>query len=174
MTDKASAIRPDMVKPLRWSKTFEDQYEESWSASGLGGEYVVRKIFKPLSIWFYHAATEKAFLTVEEAKAHAQSHFSAAVLSVVSPAFIERIAALEAEIAGLRKSLEPFATASVWRTDGSDPMANGRPPWPKDFDLAEFAGNSLTLCDIFDAREALARTTLQEHAEDGERQGDEG
>ncbi|WP_160006893.1 hypothetical protein [Rhizobium sp. 18055] len=55
----------------------------------------------------------------------------------------------------MRKALAPFANASVWRHDKSDAMKEPRPKFPSDVDLMEFEGNSLTLCDLLDARAAI-------------------
>ncbi|MBO0125169.1 hypothetical protein [Agrobacterium sp. OT33] len=75
---------------------------------------------------------------------------------------IARAEAAEAEVERLREALKPFAEASAWNVEGVDLTQGDRPAFPSDIDLMNLEGNSLTLCDLFDARDALAGTARYE------------
>lgn len=78
---------------------------------------------------------------------------------------IARAEAAEAEVKRLCQVLKPFAEASAWNAEGVDLTQGDRPAFPSDIDLMNLEGNSLTLCDLFDARDALASTGGEDHAE---------
>jgi hypothetical protein len=153
MTDKAS-IRPDMDPELRTKAI-----AAAWSAwqSRHGGKL----------------GPGPAFTEAIDA-----------VLGVVSHAFIEKMAALEAENAKLARLL---ADPCVQKLEPDEPffVLLGRDPdaaqaiarWVKLREGREGISDKTdaalkTFHEFGDFRRA--RTTLQEHAEDGERQGDKG
>lgn len=76
---------------------------------------------------------------------------------------IARAEAAEAEVKRLCQVLKPFAEASAWNAEGVDLTQGDRPAFPSDIDLMNLEGNSLTLCDLFDARDALASTGGEDH-----------
>jgi hypothetical protein len=85
-----------------------------------------------------------------------------AVLGVVSPAFLERIAALEAHkqvLASLVAAVSILRRAEERKTRPSKAVAS-------DTMFRQMLAD-------YERAIASARTTLQEHAEDGERQGDD-
>lgn len=138
MTD--TAARPDMVRELEWS---EDACGNWHGSHEFGGEFIQK--------WSNVAASIEAFEwegteynTEDAAKAAAQADYASRIASALSPAFIERMAALEAAL----RAIGEKAALGVSNGLSADMVCE----------------------DIFE----LARTTLQEHAEDGERQGDEG
>jgi hypothetical protein len=98
------------------------------------------------------------FDSIKEARAAAQADYAARIASALSPAFIERIAALEAENARMREARDNIEIehALVSGDDGYNYAAG-----------QEYGLRRALM--IFDR----ARTTLQEHAEDGDK-GDEG
>lgn len=86
--DKAAvaAVRPDIVKPLEWSKS--EPLGLFWRAECAGRSYEVHD-------------DEVA----EYKKQQCQADHTARILSALDPAFLARIEALEAENAELRESL---------------------------------------------------------------------
>jgi hypothetical protein len=100
-----------------------------------------------------------------------------ALSATLSHAFIERMAALEAENARLREALK---TADLGPGEGNRRQAikshneqfiDGNKDDDAENDGLEECGNWSRTDPVF---RRAARTTLQEHAEDGGRQGDEG
>lgn len=99
MTDKASAIRPDMVRELEWID--EAGNGASWVSDGLPWE-----TYRVFTAWWGKQgkwgfvctdSDDQFFHTMDEAKAAAQADYASRIASALSPAFIERMAALEAE-----------------------------------------------------------------------------
>lgn len=94
-TDKALAA---IVKPLEWQLD-----GSTWYAKSIIGEYAV---------WagYYRPPRGNGGIlsgsTVDEAKAAAQAHYAASILSALDPVFLARMEKLEAENATLLRLVE--------------------------------------------------------------------
>lgn len=151
MTDKAFAIRPDMVADLVW-----DQFGR---ASSIVGMYEVCRIAQVGVFGLVLPEDQDNTFPFSregsegECRAAAQADYAARIASALSPAFIERMAALEAENDRFAAENETLLEAVCDAQLVLDPSAETQ--WWKHY------------------KHLTERTTLQENAEDGERQGDE-
>lgn len=124
MTDLTHALGSiEPVKPLEW--------EEHCADTVIGSYWY----FVGTSVRLYRKVAgegdvgREVHSSEDEAKAAAQADYSARILSALSPEYLERVRAMEAENARLREALEPFADqAASFDSDGTEFVPNGFHP----------------------------------------------
>lgn len=188
------------IKPLEWVDD-ETRHETSWRAETFWGSYRIFQVWwGAQDKWgFCCADTEnQLFHTLADARAAAQADYAARIASALSPAFLERIAALEADARLLTSAERDIirersrqVTEEGWSAAHDDTHTDNELAraaacycigniayWPWDLDWwkpTDRRRNLIKAAALIVAEiERLDRTALTTHAEDGERQGDEG
>jgi hypothetical protein len=180
MSDKAS-IRPDMVRELEWTET----RHKVWSAPTSIGNYQIYTYRSgAVDLTFGEKQLCGECGSIGAAKSAAQADYASRIASALSPAFLERIAALEEENVTPRggvkrnwweeyqklrrefRKLEKAARDVLAETD----RILAEDEWPLKYRAPYGPLTKLreALPETYEEFKA-ARTTLQDHAEDGGR-----